>query len=112
MLARCWPPPRWSNSEESGSSWLIGNEELSSKKWCWLFPVTEDSGVADSKGCDWKKGWSVVGGRSKGCPWVCSVQTLLKQKTDPRDLGAHCPKPFFNSTFQREFHWPFIKGFW
>ena len=48
-----------------------------------------DSWVADSGGCDWKKGWRVVGGWSKGRPWVCSVQALLKQETDPRGRRAH-----------------------
>ena len=58
-----------------------------------------DSWVADSGGCDWKKGWRVVGGWSKGRAWVCSVQALLKQETDPRGRRAHFYK--FYSIFYK-----------
>lgn len=27
-------------------------------------------------------GWRVLGGWSKGRPWACGIQTLLKQETD------------------------------
>ena len=57
-----------------------------------------DSWVADSGGCDWKKGWRVVGDWSKGRPWVCSVQALLKQETDPRGRRAHFRQYFEFST--------------
>ena len=33
-----------------------------------------------SEGGDWRRGWRVVGGWKKGRPWVCSTQTLLKQR--------------------------------
>ena len=78
--------PRWNNSDESGSSWLVGIKELSSKsgvgwsQWSrtvvWLILKVA------------KRVWRVVRGCTKGHPWVHSVQTLLKQETDPRDLGA------------------------
>lgn len=35
-----------------------------------------------------KRVWRVVRGCSEGHPWVRSVQTLLKQETDPRVRGA------------------------
>ena len=79
-------PPWWNNSDESGSSCLVGNKELSSKsgvgwsRWLrtvgWLIPKVV------------KTVWRVVRGGRVGHPWVRSVQTLLKQETDPRDHGA------------------------
>lgn len=38
---------------------------------------------AGSAGGGWVRGRRVAGGWQKGCPWVCSGQTRLKQKTDP-----------------------------
>ena len=51
--------------------------------------MVENSWVADSKGSNWRKGWRVVRDWNKGCPWICSVQTLLKQDLPERQ--AHCP---------------------
>ena len=65
---------------------MVGNKELSSKsgvgwsRWLrtvgWLIPKVV------------KTVWRVVRGGRVGHPWVRSVQTLLKQETDPRDHGA------------------------
>lgn len=41
-------------------------------------------------GHELKKGWRVVGGWSKGCPRVCSIQTLLRQQADPWDRRLYC----------------------
>ena len=46
-----------------------------------------DSGVPDSECCDWKKRWRVVGGWSKGRPWVCVH--LLRQPA-PSPLTHAC----------------------
>ena len=51
--------------------------------------MAENSWVADSKSSNWKKDWRVVRDWNKGCPWICSVQTLLKQ--DLPERRAHCP---------------------
>ena len=45
---------------------MIGNKELSSKNDVGWSLVIADSLVTDSNGCNWKKGWQVVGGWGKG----------------------------------------------
>ena len=55
-----------------------------------------DSLVADSKACNQRKGWKVVRGWSKGRPWVCSIQALLKQERAEGPLTALPTNLFWN----------------
>ena len=53
-----WPPPQWHNSDEFGSSWFLGNRELSSKNgvgWSWRLRMADTVlKVASGKGV---RGW-------------------------------------------------------
>lgn len=74
------PPPRWNNSEESGSSWLISNKEINWKHGVGWFRRPRIAEWLVPKVVTGKKDWRMVGGWRNRCFWVCSIQTLLKQK--------------------------------
>lgn len=71
---------------------MISNKELSSENgvgWSWRPRI-----VADSKDCNWEKGWRVVQGWSN-VPWSIWVQTLLKQEIDPQACQGTLDLHFF-----------------
>lgn len=51
-------------------------------------------------------GWSEAG--KKGRPWVCSVQTLLKQETDPGDSRGNWEAVAKALLLSFKFSYPFL----
>ena len=111
-----WRPPLWwSNSDESGSLWLIGNKKLSSKNgvgWSRWLRIAEWLILKVVTG---KKvgGWLEAGVR--GVP-VSVLSTHCWSKRDPRDHCVHCWGSFLESNslspcIQRELSTSFLSRF-
>ena len=86
---------QWNNSDKSESSWMLSKKGLSPQNGIGLSWRPRIAEWLIPKVVTGKKGWRVVGSWSKEHPHVCSIQTLLKQKTDLQAHQAHCLN-FFN----------------